>query len=298
MTSFYICKTCNLVIAGSGAVSKHRANKHSVASLDSLGELRMYGIARDPEAQTSSINTAEKMSIAGLRKRIVFIGKSGKQVRTRREGSRVDVKYEYVDEYSGVAMELTEQDYFKVLFSDGIPSVDLLHTFNNKQYGSDHFESMLLTTKTKFALVTLDPDDANNLIFAQDYSYGSRGNELSEPYAQFYASSYSYNKYKCNIDTDKQRRLYELYLCNSEEVIYYDLLAPRATNGGAPYLTRVLITVHHSEEAIKKYSLDETKQFVLYEIDEDESNILHSRSSYDWATNIVQDARSILCSRY
>ena len=292
MTDFYICNTCNLVMAGGFAVSRHRANKHSVASLSSLEELRRYGLARDPKVQTSSTNNVEPMNIAGIRKHLVYIGKSGKQVQTRREGSRVAVKYEYVDECSGVATELSEQEYFKVLFSDGIPSVDILHTFNNRQNGAFHLESVILNTRTKFALVTVDPDDADNLIFTQDYSYGSRGNELRRPYSQFYVGSY--NMYKYNADESKQKRLYEL--SGSEKVIYYDLLAPRAANGGAPYLTRVLITVHHSEEAIKSHSLDETKQFVLYELNEDEANILYSRSSYDWATNIVQDARSILCS--
>lgn len=293
MTDFYICKTCNLVMAGGFAVGRHRANKHSVVCLNSLEELRTYGLARDPKVQTSSTNNAEPMNIAGIRKYIVFIGKSGKQVQTRREGSRVVVKYEYVDESSGVATELSEQEYFKVLFSNGIPSIDILHTFNSNQKGSNYFESMILNTRTNFALVTVDPDDTNSLIFTQDYSSGSRGNELRRPYAQFLTGSY--NVYKCNADRDKQKRLYEL--SGSEEVIYYDLLAPRATDGGVPYLTRVLITVHHSEDAIKSYSLDETKQFVLYELNEDEANILYSRSSYDWATNIVQDARSILCSQ-
>lgn len=292
MTDFYICNTCNLVMAGGFAVSRHRANKHSVASLSSLEELRRYGLARDPEVRTSSANNAEPMNIAGIRKYIVYIGKSGKQVQTRREGSRVAVRYEYVDEYSGAATELAEREYFKALFSGGVPSIDILHTFNNRQNGAFHLESAILYTRTKFALVTVDPDDADNLIFTQDYNYGARGNELSKPYSQFYTGSY--NIYKCNAGESKQRRLCELN--GSEEINYYDLLAPRAVNGGAPYLTRVLITVHHSEDAIKNHSLDETKQFVLYEISEDEAEALHSRSSYDWASNIVQDARSILCS--
>ena len=295
MTDFYICNTCNLVMAGRFAVSRHRANKHSVASLSSLEELRRYGLARDPKVQTSSTNNAEPMNIAGIRKYLVYIGKSGKQVQTRREGSRVAVKYEYVDEWSGVTTELSEQEYFKVLFSNGIPSIDILHTFNSNQKGSNYFESMILNTRTNIALVTVDPDDADNLIFTQDYSYGSRGNELRRPYSQFYVGSRgSYTNYKYNADESKQKRLYEL--SGSEEINYYDLLAPRAVNGGAPYLTRVLITVHHSEDAIKNHSLDETKQFVLYEIGEDEAEALYSRSSYDWASNIVQDARSILCS--
>jgi len=81
-----------------------------------------------------------------------------------------------------------------------------------------------------------------------------------------------------------------------EDIIYYDVLAPRAREDGVKCLTRVLITaVIKKEHAIKNN--EESRQFVLYELSLKEMSELNLGTSLGWATGIVQDARSILCSQ-
>ena len=290
MTTFYFCKTCNTPIAGS--YTKHTNNGHSVVELKTADDLRLNGIVRDPNVPTSSINKAEPLNINGVRKYLTFIGKSGREIQTRRDGSSIVVRYEYVDDSSGAAMSVSEQEYYKLLFSEALPSPSVLHTLNNRQFGSRSLLQTLLITRQRFAIVTNDPDDADNLLFVQDSDYGIDGRELVAPYDNF-RTSVRYRPLKTNASESQRARLFKM--SGYEDIIYYDVLAPREREDGIRCLTRVLITaVIKKEHAINGY--EESRQFVLYELSRKELSELNSGTSLGWATSIVQDARSILCS--
>lgn len=292
MALFYFCNTCNEVIAGAGAIVKHQTKNHSLKDLVSNEDLRKYGIMRDPSAPTSSTNTADEITIAGVIKRVAYIGKSGKEITTRREGSHIAIRYEHLDDITGVSTKLTEQEYYKLLFAGGIPSTDVLHTFNNKQRGADDIASAILNTKTRIACVTTDPQDESNLLFSQYYWYGVHGDELAHPYRQFTGNGFA--RFRSNVDRDKVE--FFNFLDGREVVIYYDLLTPRDDGSKPPYLTRVLITVLHEACCEEALNGKNTKQLILYELNASESSAVYSSTSLDWASAIVQDARSILCS--
>lgn len=290
MTTFYFCKTCNTPVVGSCV--KHETNGHSVVELKTADDLRANGIIRDPNVPTSSINKAEPLNINGVRKYLTFIGKSGKEIQTRRDGSYIAVKYEYADDSSGKATPISEQEYYKLLFSEALPSPSVLHTLNNRQDGSRSLLQTLLVTRQRFAIVTNDPDNADNLLFVQDSDYGIDGRELVAPYDNF-RTSVRYRANKTNASESQRIHLYKM--SGLEDIIYYDVLAPRAREDGIKCLTRVLITAAiKKEHAIK--GLEESRQFVLYELSLKEVSELNLGTSLGWATGIVQDARSILCS--
>lgn len=292
MTQFYFCSTCETVIAG--FASKHRDEGHTVRDISDMENRITLGIARDPNATTSSTNEASKMSINGVRKSAIFIGKSGKEVKSRRELSRVAVKYDHIDVESGTATDISEQDFYRLLLANGLPDPSLFHTCSKSQSGAGYFLRRLITSASnnnRFAHVTADIDDKSKMMFTQDNGYGGDISDLARPYASFF--SHSYNPYRTNATEEQRKHMY--VLDGHEKEIYYDLLAPREDKDGVPYLTRILITVVHGNDIISEYKLDDTRQFILYELSRDEIIALDSRTSFDWASSIVQDARSILC---
>jgi len=284
MTTFYFCKQCDTVIAETPIVQKHRSAGHHVDVIEQVEELRKFGIMRDPNNNTSSTNGAQDLSINCVRKLCVYIGKSGKEISTRRDGSYVQIQYEHLDDITGVATKITEQEYYKLLFSNGIPDVNVMHTCNNMQDGVRGFLKNIHASRFRTAMVTTDPSDDSRLIFMQECNYPVDYDELMNPYGVFI--TYVSNDFRTNVDRDT--RLLLSRCAHEQEIIYYDVLEPRSE-----YLTRVLITAHNNERAAE---LDgKIRRFIMYELSDAEAEALDSRTSFDWATNIVQDARSILC---
>lgn len=296
MTSFYFCETCDTIIAGDYGARAHRDARHSLTSLTSIDDLRKYGISRDPDNATSSTNKAGLINIGGVRKSVAYIGKSGKEVKVRREGSYVAVTYRHVDSNSGVSASLSEQDYYKLLFANGIPSADVLHTFNSKQNGSAAFQKRILSNSNPVVLVTTHSDNPSALQFALSSEYGINGYELANPYA--FLGRNNHSLYTHNV-TEEQAKYFRL-LHNQESVIYYDILAPRALDSAEPaYLTRVLMTIMHNDYAVEKLKAQRTRKLMLYEMSKAELSEIYTTytsTSFDWASRIVQDARDILCS--
>lgn len=279
---------------GSDAKRRHVSSGHKVSVVNELREMQNLGIVRKADDSSSSTNKQQPLNIAGVRKKVVYIGKSGKEIATRREGSRVAVKYEYAPMRAGMAAEISEQDYYKMLFANGMPSPEVLHTFSSHQSGATHFARALLKTKSEFAIVTKSSDDGR-LIFArvQDrFHRCENGKELSDPERCFLGSTWS----RWNSNGSGEERAHIADARYLRETMYYDVLAPRADWSGAENLTRVLISTYYSDEAVREGKTPESRRFILYELDSRELASLKSGTSFDWATRIVQDAEEIMCS--
>lgn len=296
MTSFYFCNTCKTLIAGRGATVNHSANGHSLTPVNDVGDRERFGVIRTENNSTSSANGPTPMSINNVAKRIAYIGKSGREVVSRREGSYISVKYIHIDEFSGARVDLTEQDYYKLLFSGGIPPAEYLHTFNSSQYNARRFiNRMLISRNDSYAIVANGANKRGRLLFYPSsgayYGY-TEGDELSNPEGFFYKRK----PYASTTNANEAEREYISNAMNHREIIYYDLLAPRADLRGEKYLTRVMLTVHYTEDAVSREIAPESRQFILYELDESEILKLKEGTSFDWPARIVQDAREVMCS--
>ena len=120
----------------------------------------------------------------------------------------------------------------------------------------------------------------------QECKYSVDYDELMNPYGVF--NTYTSNDFRTNADRDTKLMLSRC--AREHEIIYYDVLEPRNE-----YLTRILITVHNADSSEAAKRDGKIRRFIMYELSDAEAEALDSRTSFDWATNIVQDARSILC---
>lgn len=290
MSHFYFCKKCNLLIAGEYAKKLHRDNGHTVTD---VSDGIPFGVTRDPSACTSSTNSPVKISVENIYKVPIYIGKSGHEIATRREGSYVSVKYVHIAPVSGVQTPVSEQEYYKLLFENGIPPEEKLHTFSSKARNCSNFARFILRSKQKHAITTKDPSDDSAILFAQKYLYDADSAALWSGEEHF--SMYLRQENQTN--ASGEQRKYFSALRYSAKILYYDLLSPREDSHGIKRLTRVLMTCEYRDDLVDNKVAPKSRRFVLYELDEnEEAQQLEYSTSPDWAARIVQDARSILCS--
>lgn len=291
MSHFYFCKKCNLLIAGEYAKKLHHENGHIVAY---VSDGIPFGIARDPNANASSTNSPVKMSAENIYKVPIYIGKSGREIATRREGSYVSVKYVHITPVSGVQTPVSEQEYYKLLFENGIPPEEKLHTFSSKARNCSNFARFILRSKQKHAITTKDPSDDSAILFAQKYLYDTTDNAALWSGDEHFSM---YLRQKNQTNASDEQRKYFSGLRNGAKTLYYDLLSPREDSHGVKRLTRVLMTCEYRDDLVDNKVAPKSRRFVLYELDEnEEAQQLEYSTSPDWAARIVQDARSMLCS--
>lgn len=294
MPSYYYCKDCGLVIAGDEALKlRHAGHKHM--ALNSQEHLVEFGLAREAEpANISSVFGADEDILTKIYKMPARVGVSGKYITTIRKGSYVTVRY-FMDTMSHQDAELSEQEYFKLLFKDGTPPLEMLHTLSVAQDGSYNFVSTLMEKYNGPGLifVTLHPDRAGHpdeLLLCLDG--WARANDVFRPFASMAGKLASK---ACNVPNDV--RNYFRMIDREADETYIDLLHPRLGHH-----LRLLVTVEYSAEKVKACKMQGggTQQVLVYEMTEAEIEHLLYNSTVtcveDWATHILEDARAILCS--
>lgn len=295
MPSYHYCKDCGLVIAGNEALKSRHAG-HKGMTLNSREQLVEFGLAREAEpANISSVFGADEDILAKIYKMPARVGVSGKYITTIRKGSYMTVRY-FMDTMSHQDAELSEQEYFKLLFKDGTPPLEMLHTLSAAQDGSYSFVRTLIERYNGPGLVfvTLHPDRAGHpdeLLLCVD-SWTGAGDVL-RPFASIAGGRGVYKA--CNVPVDV--RNYFRTIDGEADETYIDLLHPRLGHH-----LRLLVTVEYSAEKVKVFKMQGggTQQVLVYEMTEAENERLVYDSTVtcveDWATHILEDARAILCS--
>lgn len=294
MPPYYYCKDCGLVIAGNEALKlRHAGHKHM--TLNSREQLVEFGLAREAEpANISSVFGVDEDILTKIYKMPARVGVSGKYITTIRKGSYVTVRY-FMDTMSHQDAELSEQEYFKLLFKDGTPPLEMLHTLSAAQDGSYSFVSTLIEKYNGPGLifVTLHPDRAGHpdeLLLRLDS--WTRVNDVFRPFASM-AGRHAGKA--CNVPDDAMN--YFRMIDGKADETYIDLLHPRLGHH-----LRLLVTVEYSAENVKVFKMQGggTQQVLVYEMTEAENEHLFYNSTVtcveDWATHILEDARAILCS--
>lgn len=294
MQPYYYCKDCGLVIAGHEALKLRHAG-HKSMTLNSREQLVEFGLAREAEpANISSIFGADEDILTKIYKMPARVGVSGKYITTVRKGSYMTVRY-FMDTLSHQDAELSEQEYFKLLFKDGTPPLEMLHTLSAAHEGAYSFVGTLIERYNGPGLVfvTLHPDRVGHpdeLLLHLDNWTGIGA--VLRPFASMLGGQV--NK-ACNVPVDA--REYFRVIDGEADETYIDLLHPRLGH----YL-RLLVTVECSAEKVKvrKMQGGGTQQVLVYEMTEAENERLVYDSTVtcveDWATHILEDARAVLCS--
>lgn len=294
MPSYHYCKDCGLIIAGNEALKlRHAGHKHM--ALNSREQLVEFGLTREAEpANISSVFGVDEDILTKIYKMPARVGVSGKYITTIRKGSYMAVRY-FMDTMSHQDAELSEQEYFKLLFKDGTPPLEMLHTLSDAQEGMYNFLSTLIERYNGPGLVfvTLHPDrvgQPGELLLCLDS--WTRAGDVVRPFASM-ASERVYKA--CNVPVDV--RNYFRMIDGEADKTYIDLLHPRLGHH-----LRLLVTVEYSAENVKVFKMQGggTQQALVYEITEAENERLFYDSTVtcveDWATHILEDARAILCS--
>lgn len=97
-------------------------NQESAQTPIDMNRLSEYGLDRKAGVAESVM----ALSPMHLTKRIAIIGKSGKELASRRSGSRLELRFGYNGKT--LRCELTPQEYYAVLLKDGMPPEKTLHT--------------------------------------------------------------------------------------------------------------------------------------------------------------------------
>jgi hypothetical protein len=126
---YFKCDTCDAIVTEFGC----KNHKHKRFTQVSGRELAEKIFTRSLEI--GGRNEGEREQLV---KKSVFIGKSGKVITTRRGGSRVDIQYGKYDPISKTTVDISKEDFYRILFSEGIEMVDerYLHSFYFDYSGS------------------------------------------------------------------------------------------------------------------------------------------------------------------
>lgn len=284
MTIYSYCNDCALVIAGPAGRAHHTSLGHDCKNMYS-DELVKHNLAKSAAVLANQPTVIGEDAISFIYKEIGFMGKSGKIVKSRREGSYVFVRYFYAPSHNA-RLELTEQEYFALLFKNGVPPAELMHTFSSKHNYGDFVRDIYDKQDTQTNIfVTQHPDNGDSLlIHASPYSIADI--VISRPF--YYMTKSIHESYsncgdsyivKYLQDTDSSARTID---CDK----YFDLLRPRLGHH-----TRLLITFDDKPK---------NKTVLIYQPTEEEERkmqmIRTSASVEDWSADIAEDARAILCS--
>lgn len=145
----YKCLTCKTIHTESSIHRHRKETNHEWAAL-SDEESRERNFL--PEASFKTTSEGTEADPAYLTKRIVYIGKSGKEIKTRRNGSRVEIQYGYNNPITRESIVLTPLQFYQILSKAEDVNPARLHTCS-----SQASDSMMQYTLIRGKLTQLQP---------------------------------------------------------------------------------------------------------------------------------------------
>lgn len=144
-----ICKDCGeLVLEGINQCGAGDTFcKHKNRDTASMADLSKSGLLFSDTGEVFDILKTAKLNF--LKRSIEIVGKSGKLLSSRREGSHIEERYEY-SAPGASNISLSKEQYFTIAFKNGVPDERYYHTVVNG--GGDSIErtdivNKLLTTQ-------------------------------------------------------------------------------------------------------------------------------------------------------
>ena len=239
---YFKCDVCDTIVTEFGT-KNHSHKKFTQIAGEELAE----------KIFTRELEKEKKSELELLIKEPVFIGKSGKVVTIRREGSRIELQYSKHDPVSRSTINVSKEDFYRIIFSQGMVDQKYLHSFyfgcnvrGDERTITHEFLRKILTTETKngcFAIAFLH-DGA--IHFTND-SVSSYGTDLI-----FYTESLIAGR-RATPELTQDARI--KYRNLTRKMVYGDLLTPRDGN-----LTVISLNVFYEGELSEKYVLLEREK--------------------------------------
>lgn len=218
----YRCLTCGTIHTESSIHRHRKETNHEWAAL-SDEESRERNFL--PEASFKTTSEGVEADPAYLTKRVVYIGKNGKEIATRRNGSRVEIQYGYNNPITHENIVLTPLQFYQILSKAGDVDPARLRTCSSKasdgimQYGK--IRSMLAQLQARSSYVVALYYDKQLMLFP--FSNGKMFSHYLEHPVRVCVGQ----RHHHSISEVMHDSFYDSYQDRDSDECHYDLLMPR-----------------------------------------------------------------------
>lgn len=220
----YRCLVCGTIHTRASAFRHEKEHQGHKAVLLTDSEHRKYGLALTPSSCDS--DTEFKADPKYLTKKAIYIGMRGKEIQSRRTGSRVEIQYGYNDPVACKNMILNTIEFYQLLFTAKEVDPIRLHTCSSM---TNSGLSSYMSIRGKLA--QLQPDSCFVIAFYYDtqlfllpYSHGN----AFERYLDYPLRAFIGYSRHANVDNRTAEKLLKLEHDRTQGTEHhYDLLSPR-----------------------------------------------------------------------